>query len=442
MLLLADAVSILVAVGSLVGTGAVHGSQAAWLTSLLPLWLVGAKLAGLYDRDHRFIRHLTTDELSTLLSWSVSGVALSALLLSAVEVRPLSSAVAVAFWLETLLLTAALRATVRRWWRLITPPERAILVGSGPVEAATQRKLELFSDIHMEIAAVVPIEPNSAPGDVSAALQRISTQNRRVDGVVLASQSVSEELIAELVTYCRSARIKLRMAPPARTMFGTAAQLGHVADLPVLTYTTWDVSRTTLLIKRGIDVGVSALVLVVLSPLMSFIAIAIKFGDRGPILFRQQRAGRGEGRFNMFKFRTMVIDAESQLASLVTLDDLDEPVFKLTADPRVTRVGRFLRRWSLDELPQLINVLRGEMSLVGPRPEELALVDRYTPDQQIRLTLKPGLTGPMQIYGRGALRFEERLAVERDYIENFSLGRDIRILIMTIPAIMSGRGAY
>jgi lipopolysaccharide/colanic/teichoic acid biosynthesis glycosyltransferase len=138
----------------------------------------------------------------------------------------------------------------------------------------------------------------------------------------------------------------------------------------------------------------------------------------------------------------MRADAEDILPTLVRLDELREPVFKLERDPRVTRFGRFLRRTSLDELPQLVNVLRGEMSLVGPRPEQVELVRRYRPEHRFRLAVKPGLTGPMQVFGRGALSFEERLAVERDYIENLSISRDLRILALTVPSVLAGNGAY
>jgi len=144
----------------------------------------------------------------------------------------------------------------------------------------------------------------------------------------------------------------------------------------------------------------------------------------------------------MLKFRTMVADAEKLLPQLIELDRLSEPVFKLRHDPRVTRVGRLLRRASLDELPQFWNVLRGDMSLVGPRPEEEQIVARYKPEHLVRLQVKPGLTGPMQVSGRGSLSLDERLAVEREYIENLSIGRDLRILAMTGTALISGRGAF
>jgi lipopolysaccharide/colanic/teichoic acid biosynthesis glycosyltransferase len=145
----------------------------------------------------------------------------------------------------------------------------------------------------------------------------------------------------------------------------------------------------------------------------------------------------------MFKFRTMVHNADELLASLVDLQDLDDPMYKLVDDPRVTRVGRFLRRTSLDELPQLFNVMRGEMSLVGPRPEDVQVVAFYSERARaIRCGAKPGITGPMQVHGRGDLTFEERLELERDYVENFSVGRDLQLLVRTVGALVGRNGAF
>ncbi len=175
---------------------------------------------------------------------------------------------------------------------------------------------------------------------------------------------------------------------------------------------------------------------------MAVIAALVKLDSPGPAIFSQPRVGQNGRPFRILKFRTMVDRAEEMLPQLVDLDALPEPAFKLRDDPRVTRVGRFLRRWSLDELPQLVNVLRGEMSLVGPRPEQAAVVARYTDDQRRRLAVKPGMTGPMQVSGRGDLPFEERLALELDYIERYSLRRDLAILLRTIPAVVRGQGAY
>lgn len=194
--------------------------------------------------------------------------------------------------------------------------------------------------------------------------------------------------------------------------------------------------------KRLLDLLIAALSLLVTAPLLAGVAVAIKLDSPGPVIFRQTRIGQGGQPFRIFKFRTMVAHAEALLPQLVDLDQLAQPAFKLRADPRVTRVGRFLRRWSLDELPQLLNVLRGEMSMVGPRPEEAAVVERYSDDQRRRLAVKPGVTGPMQVNGRGDLPFDQRLALELDYIERYALRRDLAILLRTLPAVVQGKGAY
>ena len=201
-------------------------------------------------------------------------------------------------------------------------------------------------------------------------------------------------------------------------------------------------SRSTLMLKRLIDVVAAATGLIVLSPVLILTALAIRLDSRGSVVFAQVRAGLGGRPFRMYKFRTMVFKAESMLEDVVALDALREPVFKLRDDPRVTRIGRIIRRTSLDELPQLVNVLKGDMSLVGPRPEAMEFVERYGPDQRFRLAVKPGMTGPMQVYGRGHLRFDERLAVEREYVENLSLGRDARLLALSFAAVIRGTGAY
>jgi exopolysaccharide biosynthesis polyprenyl glycosylphosphotransferase len=263
-----------------------------------------------------------------------------------------------------------------------------------------------------------------------------------VDRLIVAMRSIDERLMADLVSFCRREHVKLSIVPPARGIFGTAVQLHHIADLPVVEYNTWDVSRSTLLLKRTLDIAVAGVALLLTAPLFVLTMLAIRLSDSGCAFYVQTRVGLRGREFKMFKFRTMHADAEAMLPTLVEFDTLREPVFKLTRDPRVTRLGRFLRRTSLDELPQLVNVLKGDMSLVGPRPEQVELVRKYRPEHLFRLAVKPGITGPMQVFGRGRLSFEERLAVERDYIENLSISRDLRILALTVPSVFEGRGAY
>ncbi len=196
------------------------------------------------------------------------------------------------------------------------------------------------------------------------------------------------------------------------------------------------------LLKRLVDLIGAAVSLIVLAPIGLAVAVAIKLDSPGPVLYAQDRVGTNGHTFRLLKFRTMVQGADKRLGELIDLASLEEPVFKLKDDPRVTRVGGFLRRTSLDELPQLLNVLRGEMSLVGPRPEEAWLVKLYNDRQRRRLAVKPGMTGPMQVNGRADLSFAQRLELELDYIEHYSLRRDIAILLKTIPVVLKGNGAY
>jgi lipopolysaccharide/colanic/teichoic acid biosynthesis glycosyltransferase/glycosyltransferase involved in cell wall biosynthesis len=196
------------------------------------------------------------------------------------------------------------------------------------------------------------------------------------------------------------------------------------------------------LAKRALDVIGGLVGLIISSPVLLLSMVAVKMNDGGPVIFKQVRAGENGKPFQLFKLRTMVPGAEDQVDEVLDQNILNGPVYKIPDDPRVTKVGRFLRRWSLDELPQFWNVIRGEMSLVGPRPEEMWVVARYNDEQRQRLAVKPGLTGPMQISGRGNLDMDRRLALEVEYIRNYSIWKDISILLHSVPAVISGDGAY
>jgi lipopolysaccharide/colanic/teichoic acid biosynthesis glycosyltransferase/glycosyltransferase involved in cell wall biosynthesis len=197
-----------------------------------------------------------------------------------------------------------------------------------------------------------------------------------------------------------------------------------------------------MLVKRGIDIIGATIGLLLSIPVVFIAAILVRLDSPGPAFFVQDRVGKRGRVFRIYKLRTMVENAEDLLDQLIDLDSLDEPVFKLRDDPRTTRVGRFLRRWSIDEAPQFLNVLKGDMSLVGPRPEEVRMVDYYNARHRQRLRIRPGLTGPVQINGRGDLALEQRVQLELDYIENYTLSRDLQILLRTIPGVIRGNGSY
>lgn len=434
MLALADLAAALLASLSLVAVGTSHGGQLAWALAYLPVWIVVAKLLGLYDRDGRSFRHLTVDEAPLLVLWAVVAVSGLSLFL---ELTPAGRPDASSSILAGLVATTSvflLRAVARWCWRSVTPPERVGIVGSPLTTSAVTRKLELLPDLHMTIVAEhVDREIGDNPDLAWLA---------SVDRLVFAPTSLDEKQVRAVLEAARATGVTLTVVPPCRSAFGPAAELHRLAELPLLNYAVSDLSRSTLFLKRVLDVAVSAVALVVFLVPFLVIAATIKLDSRGPVFFSQIRAGQHGGPFRMRKFRTMVPNAEELLPDLVRFDRLEEPMFKLRDDPRVTRVGRVLRRWSLDELPQLCNVLLGQMSLVGPRPEQLDLVERYLPEHRFRLAVRPGITGTMQVYGRGQLTFAERLAVERDYVENLSIGRDLRILGMTLSTVVRGRGAF
>jgi exopolysaccharide biosynthesis polyprenyl glycosylphosphotransferase len=436
LLAVADVITVTVASA----LGGLLADQPVLTVAMLPVWVLLAKLYGLYDRDHRSMRHLTANELGDIVAWAATG-SLGVLVASALFDSGVESAAGARLAVGVAVLSPISRAAARRLWRAIVPPDRVLIVGSGELAEATQRKVELFGDMHNSLVGIIDdLALVETPAAALETLRRVQERDG-LDRVILTTATLDKSLLASLTVACRELVVKLGFVPPAPAAFASTARLAHVAELPVVDCVTWEPSRSTLLLKRCLDLGVAAVILLVTLPLLVVIALTIRLTSRGPALFRQQRAGISGRPFWMWKFRTMDTDAEAQLGSLMALDELTEPAFKLRGDPRVTSVGRVLRRMSLDELPQLINVLRGQMSLVGPRPEQLEVVERYDAEDRIRLAIKPGMTGPMQVLGRGDLSFTERVAVERDYVESISLSQDLRILALTVGAVISGRGA-
>jgi len=213
-------------------------------------------------------------------------------------------------------------------------------------------------------------------------------------------------------------------------------------ELPAEPIARPQTSAADAFLRRALDVVVSLSALLLLLPVLAVIALLIRFDSPGPVLFIQKRVGKDGQEFPVFKFRSMFMDAEDRLASVMATNERSGPVFKMRLDPRVTRVGRPLRRCSLDEVPQLLNILRGEMSLVGPRPALPREVALYTPEQKIRLSVTPGLTGLWQVSGRATLSFEQSVALDLEYVLRQSVGLNVTLILKTIPAVLTGHGAY
>jgi exopolysaccharide biosynthesis polyprenyl glycosylphosphotransferase len=417
-----------------------------WALLFSPIWVLVVKLHGLYDNDHRRIRHSTLDELPSLVSASVLGTLALDGLLAISPVGPLSPASAIALGLGTLTGSFILRGVLRFLWHRLTGLAFGLVIGAPAAVDMVARRVSTHPETRLSLVGYLSTDEDEeaselprlgSPADIPSVAREYA-----IERVVVTELEMSEPAAERLIEECKAAGLALTFLPQHYGLLGPGIELNRLAELPVLDFRFSDPPRSTVAMKRAMDVVVSGTLLVALSPLLALIALAILLDTGTPVFFRQRRAGKDGEPFTMLKFRTMVADAEQRLGELVDLAKLDQPAFKIPDDPRVTRSGRVLRRTSLDELPQLFNVLRGDMSLVGPRPEEESVVALYDERQRGRLAIKPGLTGPMQVYGRSDLTFEERLAMERDYLDNLSLLTDLQILARTPRAIIRGDGAY
>jgi exopolysaccharide biosynthesis polyprenyl glycosylphosphotransferase len=270
-----------------------------------------------------------------------------------------------------------------------------------------------------------------------------TVQELGVDAVVIAdSHTIDGQALRRLAWQLEDTGVQLIVAPAVTQVAGPRIVIHPIAGLPLLEVDEPELSGGQRLAKEVFDRVVSVLTLIVLSPVFLVLAIMVRTGSRGPVFFRQVRVGQHGQEFTMYKFRTMVDDADARRADVAHLDEADGVLFKIRADPRVTGAGRFLRVHSLDELPQLWNVVRGQMSIVGPRPPLPSEVQHYGSDAQRRLLVKPGMSGLWQVSGRSELSWEESIRLDLYYVENWSPALDAQILWRTVGAVVRGRGAY
>jgi exopolysaccharide biosynthesis polyprenyl glycosylphosphotransferase len=326
------------------------------------------------------------------------------------------------------------RAGVRR---------RAVLVGSGEELASLHEKLGTArSGIEYEFLGVVSDEEgHSLPrlGDPSALADVLAA--REVDELIVAGNLRDPQLL-QIVETAHRAGVQVRVAPSVAELLIQRAEYVPGQGVPLFEFRPPVFTGTDWLVKRTFDYVVSSAVIVLLLPVWVLIALAVKLTSSGPILYRDHRIGVNEQEFEMRKFRTMYADADRRLGALEASNEAEGALFKIRRDPRVTPVGRFLRRFSLDEVPQVLNVLRGEMSLVGPRPLPLRDYELLDAWHRKRYLVLPGMTGLWQISGRSNLGFDDLVRLDFYYLENWSIWMDISILLKTIPAVISGRGAY
>jgi exopolysaccharide biosynthesis polyprenyl glycosylphosphotransferase len=453
MLVAGDVLAALAAAAAaLLALGLLTSTARASLTYILIaglLWPVVAFSIGLYRSDQLSTWASAISEIPRafvavlLITWPLFGAA---------SLLALDHEVVLTFL--TVAATAALAGVSRSIVRagLHRTPElrqRTLILGSGVVAGQVVKKLQDNGQFGLVPVGMVDDEVHNVGTAELPWLGRFAdldtiVETQQIDRVIIAFSRASHEQLLESIRACRDAGVAIDVVPRLFEFLEGVQALDQVGGLPVLSISAANLTSISMAAKRALDMVGSLCAITLLAPLMIAIAVAIKLESRGPVFFRQPRAGRRRSSFQLIKFRSMYIDAERRKREFEDLNEAGDGVmFKIRDDPRVTRVGRFIRRYSLDELPQLFNVLKGEMSLVGPRPLIFPETDALEEHWHLRrLELRPGLTGPWQIYGRSQTPFQEMVRFDYQYVAGWSLARDIEIMLATLPAVISGRGAY
>jgi len=465
-LLVSDVIGILVAgmVATYVRFGAfnaevafedLEGSIAFWqvLIVVVPLWLAFLALGGLYNTRVVDDRVSTSGQVVLALTLGFVGLVLFTFL---AKTPGLSRGWALLLLFFAVCFVLIGRATVTMLVALAHSrghlQRRVLVVGSNAEAADVVRILNATPE-----AGLVPVAGLASSqaererlGDTANGVPLRGTardigdvaSHERVDAIVIASSAFDHDVLARMIAEVRTLDVDLHLSAGLFEVLTSRVIVSEIAGVPLITVKGISLSRGNLLVKRVFDLLVAGTIVLIGLPVWVLIALVIKFTSRGPVFYGQERVGRAGRHFQMLKFRSMYLDADARLAELVGANEASGPLFKMKDDPRVTPIGRWLRKFSIDEFPQLINVLKGEMSLVGPRPPLPREVERYSVRDWRRLEVVPGMTGLWQVSGRSSLTFDEMVALDLFYIENWSVALDITLMYRTIPAVLFARGAY
>ena len=430
-------------------------SAPGWFLVLLlataPLvWLAVFTGYHLYENDNLRISVSSFDEVRDLFHAMLAGSLAYLILSQGVDFFFdwwVYTAVEAALFLSgALVIVPIVRGSIRSWLLpRVMKPRRALVVGSGPEARLVQRKVEAHPEYGLEIVGFLDGDDPETPSPILGRPDEVAeiVDRYEIDRVLLASSVGSHEATLDLVRAVRRPDVQVSIVPRFFEIFTSHSTLDDIEGMPVVTLPPIRLGRSARVLKRSTDIVVSGLALLVLAPVLGAIALLIRLDSKGPALYRQPRRGRLGSTFNIVKFRTMRIGAEQQRSDVLHMNEVDGPLFKIKGiDPRVTRVGGFLRKTSLDELPQLWNVLKGEMSLVGPRPFVVYEADLITGWATRRLDMTPGITGLWQVLGRNDIPFEEMTKLDYLSVTKWSVWWDFKILCQTIPVVLGRRGAY
>jgi len=443
-LALADIVSATVAV--VIGVSILgHDSLNPLALLALPLVLLVGKVTGIYDRDEHLLRKTTLDEvpalfwvatLYTLLIWLGGN-----LIVEGVFGRDQ----AVGVWALLYGSMLATRALARHFARAVSDEERCLVLGDADTASWLERRFDEAPGLSARVVAWAPLEPQLAgPNGVHNlgafdSLGSLLKENRVERAIVAPRGEVPDDLL-DTILHLKSLGVRVSLLPRMLEVVGSSVERDEVDGINLLAMRRYGLGRSSRAMKRALDLVGAGLGLLVLGPFLAVIAVAIKLDSPGPVFFRQRRMGRDDVPFVMLKFRTMIDGADAQRSALAGRNEADGGLFKIKDDPRITRVGAFLRRTSLDELPQLLNVLRGDMALVGPRPlvlDEDSMIEGW---QRSRLVFPPGMTGPWQVFGSARIPLNEMVKIDYLYGANWSLWLDVKILFRTVSFVFGRRG--
>ena len=461
LLLIADVVGLLLAfllaLAFVSPTPIVDAVDLRWEVALfiasLPLWVLIAHMHGLYDRDEERTDHSTVDDIFGVLQVVSIGTWGFVAVTEVIGVPHPNITRLVVFWAIAIVLVPLLRAIARVLGRRSAAyTQNVIVVGSGQVARLLASKIGNHPEYGLKVVGFVDRDGGaSSNGDgpldllgTTADLPRL-VQMHQVHRVAIAFSTDSHEQTLAVIRSVQDSDVQIDIVPRMFEVLGTNAQLHTIEGIPLVGLPIPQLSGSERFLKRSFDILGAATGLILLAPLLLLLAAAIKIESRGPVLFRQVRMGARERTFFVLKFRTMVDDAEARKAEVAHMNmhlAADPRMFKVPDDPRITRVGAFLRRWRLDELPQLLNVVLGEMSIVGPRPLILDEDQHVAAWARRRLDLKPGMTGLWQVLGASEIPFDEMTKLDYLYVTNWSLREDIRLVMLTIPALARVRSAY
>lgn len=440
---LGAALAIAAGLVAVLGRPALDSGDFLLFAGLVPLWVLLANHFGLYHLPERTDDWSFADDLSSAFVVCSIWACFWLFARSAIETGATDVLLSMVVWAGSIAIIPIFRSSMRvhlrstGWYR-----QSVLLVGSPVGVDRVLRRIRRQPDWCLDVVETVAMDGRF---DVAARSADVSSLARSlgVGRVIVAGGPVDIAERTRMIRDLLELGVYVDLVSSEADVFRPTAFINHLEGLPTLAFSPVRLSPSAKLIKRAIDISCASFLLVVLSPLLAYIAARIKLDSAGPVLFKQDRAGLAGSHFKVMKFRTMIVDAEDRLREVSSLKlHPDSAAFKAIEDPRVTKYGALLRRRSLDELPQLWNVLTGSMSLVGPRPLPLDEAAQVPPRYRAREGVRPGLTGPWQVFGRSDIPFEDMLKLDYMYVSTWSPRGDLKLLLRTVGVVLQARGAY